>query len=128
MSIHDAIQRAEAILPGEPAADDEIDPRWQAIIAIGEYAETEPQPVWEFTQKWGSHPQEDLRAAIATCLLEELPECHFAAYFPDVERISVSGPLFAKMFLICRFGQAQEPKSAVRFERLAKRLRSAKLV
>ena len=123
LNVHEAIRRAEALLPGEPAAEDEQDPRWQAIIAVGEYIGTEPRAVWEFTRTWGGHPQEDLRAAIATCLLEHLLEYHFAAYFTEVERLSASDPLFADTFLTCRpFGQSQEPGNAARFERLRKRL------
>lgn len=128
MSIHEAIERAEALLPGKPAADGELDPRWQAIIAVGEYVETDPQPVWKFTRKWGRHPQEDLRAAIATCLLEHLLEYHCAAYLPRVERLSTFDPLFADTFLMCSaFGQAQESRNAARLKRLAKRLRSAQV-
>jgi len=124
MSVHDAIRQAEALLPGKPAADDQPDPRWQAIIAIGEYVETDPQAVWAFVQTWGMHPQEDLRAAIGTCLLEHLLEYHFAAYFPQVERLSASDPLFADTFLGCsKFGQSQELGNAARFERLKNRLR-----
>jgi hypothetical protein len=40
-----AIRRASAILPGRPASDAEIDPRWQAVIAVGEFVEAEPEAV-----------------------------------------------------------------------------------
>jgi hypothetical protein len=43
MTITEAIQKADKILPGIPAPDNEEDPRWQAIIAIGEFAETHPE-------------------------------------------------------------------------------------
>jgi hypothetical protein len=72
-----AIQEAEAILPGTAAPAGESDPRWQAIIAIGDFAETDPEPIWAFVVRWGNHADEDLRTAVATCLLEHLLEYHF---------------------------------------------------
>ena len=77
--MHEAIRDADILLPGEPVAEGQ-DSRWQAIITVGEYLETEPEPVWSFIRRWGCHPQEDLRTAIAVCLLEHLLEYHFAAY------------------------------------------------
>ena len=50
MSVNDAIREADALLPGQPLDAGE-DPRWQAIMAIGEYIESEPGPVWEFIRK-----------------------------------------------------------------------------
>ena len=41
--------------------------RWQAIIDVGEYIESGPELIWEFVAHWGTHPQDDLRMAIATC-------------------------------------------------------------
>ena len=55
MNVHEVIEKAHALLPGEPAAEGQEDPRWQAIIAIEEFVETEPQVVWEFVQIWGGH-------------------------------------------------------------------------
>ena len=74
--VFQAIQAAEAILPGVPAADGKPDPRWQAIIRVGEFVESDPEPLWTFALKWGKHPQADVRMAIATCLLEHLLERH----------------------------------------------------
>jgi len=64
MTVEDAIAAAESILPGHAAPDGEIDPRWQAIIAVSEFIETQPETVWLFARKWGGHADEDLRAAI----------------------------------------------------------------
>src|SRR5437763_13581729 len=94
------ILAAEALLPGEPVTEGS-DPRWQAIIAVGEYIESEPEAVWEFICRWGGHPQRDLRDAIATCLLEHLLEHHFATYFPRVEQMALADPLFGDTFLGC---------------------------
>ena len=85
MSVHEAIAFADRLLPGAPAADDAIDPRWQAIIAIGEHIETEPDAVWTFVRRWGVTPDDDLRDAIATCLLEHLLEHHGERLLPRVE-------------------------------------------
>ena len=84
--IDTAIARAESILPGVEAPDGvEEDPRWQAIIDIENHIESAPEPIWRFICRWGSHPDEDLRSAIATCLLEHLLEYHFQASFPLFE-------------------------------------------
>jgi len=119
----DAIRQADALLPGEPA-DERQDPRWQAIIAVGAFIESEPQPVWEFIRRWGDHAQEDLRVAVATCLLEHLLEHHFATYFPRVEAMALAKPLFGDMFLRCwQLGRCVEPDNAKRFRVLSERLR-----
>ena len=107
MSIEDAIREAESLLPGAPTPDDEEDPRWQAIIAVGNYVETNPNKVWEFVVRWGRNRQEDVRAAIATCLLEHLLEYHFKNIFPLVEAETKKNKLFADTFGTCsKFGQA----------------------
>lgn len=119
MTAHEAITQAEALLPGEPAPEGERDPRWQAIIAVGEHIETQPEAVWEFVARWGSHPQEDLRDAVATCLLEHLLEHHFEGFFPRVEARALTDPLFADTFLRCwQFGKSAESDHAARFEAL----------
>lgn len=122
MSAQEAICEAELLLPGEPK-EEGIDPRWQAIIRVSEYLKSEPEPIWAFIRRWASHPQEDLRAAIATCLLEHLLEYHFAAYFPQVEQAALTDPLFADTFLKCwPFGESKEPSNVERFKALQKRL------
>lgn len=112
MDVAEAIHQADAILPGEPV-DEGQDPRWQAIIAVGEFVQSEPEAVWSFIQRWGSHPQEDLRDAVATCLLEHLLEHHFTPYFAQVQRMALSDKVFADTFSRCwQFGQALEPGNA----------------
>jgi hypothetical protein len=118
MGVRKAIQAADALLPGEPAAAGQ-DPRWQAIIAVEEYIESNPESVWSFIRRWGGHPQEDLRDAIACCLLEHLLEYHFATYFPRVEQLALAEPLFGDMFLRCwQFGHAKKRGNAKRFTSL----------
>jgi len=57
-NVHEAIRKAEALLPGVPVNVGE-DPRWQAIIDVGVHLESEPQAVWECIRRWGSNPQND---------------------------------------------------------------------
>jgi hypothetical protein len=123
-SIHELTRQAEAILPGAPAPDGEIDPRWQAIIEIGRHVEAHPEEVWSFVSKWGGHEQEDLRTAIATCLLEHLLEYHFEEVMPRVEAAANTDPLFGDMACRCwKLGQAEEPGNAERFDRLCRQRR-----
>ncbi len=118
MDVHDAVREASFLLPGEPVDEGE-DPRWQAIIQVGEYIESAPEAVWNFICTWGGHPQEDLRMAIATCLLEHLLEYHFLIYFPRVEEQVLNDPLFGDMFSSCaQFGQAGEQGNTDRFKTL----------
>jgi hypothetical protein len=122
VGVAEAIREAEAILPGVPAEEGQ-DARWQAIIALGEFIGSEPEAVWAFVRRWGGHPQEDLRDAVATCLLEHLLEHHFAAYFPHVEQLALADPRFGDTFRRCwRFGQALEPGNAERYAALGARL------
>lgn len=123
VSVDEAIRAADALLPGVPA-DDGHDPRWQAVIDVGEFIESDPEAVWGFVRRWGNHPQEDLRAAVAACLLEHLLEYHYAAYFPRVEQFALADPLFGDTVRRCgQFGQTREPGHAERFAGLIERLR-----
>jgi hypothetical protein len=125
MGVREAIRKADALLPGVPVKVG-TDPRWQAIIAVQDYIKSEPEAVWTFIHRWGGHSQEDLRDAVASCLLEHLLEVHFEAYFPQVERLALSDSLFGDTFLRCwQFGQAEESENAARFEALKTRLRAA---
>jgi hypothetical protein len=125
MTVHEAITAADAILPGQAAPEGEIDPRWQAIIVVGEFIEQEPQAVWSFIVRWGSSPDDDLRTAIATCLLEHLLEHHFDAFIARVEDLALADPLFGRMVAMCwKFGRCEEEKRSERFDRLLHSLKS----
>ena len=124
VAVQRAVARAERILPGTPAPDGKRDPRWQAIIRLGEFIETQPEALWPFVERWGKHASADLRTAVATCLLEHLLECHFELLFPRVRRAALQSPRFADTFAGCwQLGQAKEPKNAARFKRLESQLR-----
>lgn len=124
MNVEEAIAVAERLLPGVAAPEGETDPRWQAIIQLGDFIETDAEAVWEFIGRWGCHEDEDLRAAIATCLLEHLLDQRFEEYFPKVEVAVRSHRLFARTFVTCwKMGQAKEPGNAARFDRLQEECR-----
>ena len=117
MGVREAIRRADALLPGRPSRG--TDQRWQAIIEVGEFIQTNPASVWRFIRKWGFHPQKDVRTAIATVLLEHLLEYHFDAYFPKVEKLALAQRRFGETFLICwQLGQSTISARAKRFSRL----------
>src|SRR5262245_57723691 len=116
------MREATGILPGTPAPDDELDPRWQAIIRVGEFIETHPEPIWEFVAIWGRHADPDLRAAVATCLLEHLLEHHFSSIFPRVEALALGDANFCKTVAQCfKFGQSADPKNSRRLDALLTR-------
>jgi hypothetical protein len=126
MNVHEAIENAEAILPGIAVPDGQEDPRWQVIIAIAAYIEDEPEPVWSFVERWGQYPDEDLCSAIATCLLEHLLESHFDLLFPRAERLALTNPWFAHAVGMCwRLGEAESPENAARMKELLTGLTSA---
>jgi len=128
MGVQKAIEHAERILPGQPAPEGREDRRWQAIIKVGEYIEDCPSEVWRFARKWGAHSNADLRAAVATCLVEHLLEYHFETIIPLVEEACDRGKRFADTTAICsRFGQADTPKNRRRFQRLLARIQKNSL-
>lgn len=124
MNVRGAIRKAEKLLPGTAAPEGEEDARWQAILVVGEFLRSDPEPVWRFIRRWGSHRDADLRAAVGTCLLEHLLEQHFDAFFPRVERAVGESKRFAEMFSACwKSGQSEQPGRAERFDALVRRVR-----
>lgn len=125
MSVQEAIAAAEALLSGEPAPDGENDPRWEAMIGVGDYVETHAEEVWVFVARWGTHDQRDLRMAIACSVLEHLLEYHFELVFSRVERLARDKQHFADTFCSCwEFGRTKLPENSARFDRLKDELRN----
>lgn len=117
-----AIRRAERILPGKPAPEGENDPRWQAIMRIEDFVETQPEAVWAFARRWGKHANPDLRSAIAVLLLEHLLEYHFDLIFPSVEGEVRTSKRFKDTLKRCwKLGQAKNPRNAAKIDRLLRR-------
>lgn len=124
MTVMEAIAAAELILPGEAVAENAEDPRWQAIIRVAEFIESDPQICLGFALRWDNHADEDLRSAIAACLLEHLLEHHFEEVFPQVEESARANKLFADTVCRCwAFGQSEDPGAAERFHQLVSALR-----
>jgi len=119
MTVAQAILKAERVLPGKEALEGELDPRWQAIIDVAEHIQERPDEVWRFTRKWGAHSNEDLRTAVAACLLEHLLEHHFDRLFPLVAEACRKSRRFAHTFNRCsEFGQTGSPRNRARFRAL----------
>jgi len=123
MSIDDVIRQANTAMAQPGDGDLPGDPRWQAVIAVGEHIPTDPDAVWHFLLHWASTADSDLHAALATCLLEHLLEQHFDTYFPQVERLAISDRNFADIFRMCwAMGEADVPANRERFDGLLARI------
>lgn len=121
MSVAQAIRKADRILSAKEAPEDELDPRWQAIIGVGDYIQQHRDEVWRFTRRWGSHANADLRTAVATCLLEHLLEYDFDRIFPLVSEACRQSRRFADTFSMCwEFGQTSRRGNLERFRDLKK--------
>jgi len=119
LTVEEAIEAAERLLPGVASPHGTNDPRWQAIGKIADFIPQEPEAIWPFVLKWGSHKDDDVSAAIATVLLEHLLEYHFDLLFPRIETAAKSNLWFGKTTKLCwKFRQAKEPTRAARFDRL----------
>jgi hypothetical protein len=128
MTVQEALAAAEQLLPGRPAPDGTEDSRWQAIIEVAMFAEREPEAIWPFVLRWGSDEDEDVRAAIATCLLEDLLQYHFDLLFPRVTSAAKSNEFFARTTAMCwKFGEAAEPTRAAQFDALRAEIRKARI-
>jgi hypothetical protein len=128
VTVQEAIAQAEKILPGHAAPDYEIDPRWQAIIEIGEFVKSDPEEIWHFISRWGIHSDDDLRTAVATCLLEHLLEYHFDAYFAKTKALVRKNSFFADTFSRCfKFGQSEESHNSQMFDKLKRECRLNKV-
>ena len=99
MSVTAAIERAKATLHRR-SVDEGRDPRWQAIIDVSEYLESEPEPIWSFIEELHDTKDEDLQAALATCLLEHLFQDH-PQYRDRAERLAARSPHFRHMLEMC---------------------------
>lgn len=94
-----AIDKAKRMLRCSPA-EEGLDPRWQAIIDVSEYLETEPERIWTFIEELHDTKDADLRAALATCLLEHLIDAH-PHYRARAERLAAESPEFRQMLEMC---------------------------
>ena len=58
---------------------------------IGESIHVDPEAVWDVVREFGDDPDNDMRMAVATCLLEHLLEHDFETYFPKVREEILNG-------------------------------------
>lgn len=124
--VHRVIAAAERVLPGRETKQGKC-PRWQAIIAVGEYIESDPIPVCDFALKWARRRGKDLGAAIHCCLIEHLLEHHFDLVFPRMREAARDNGRVAESLIGLwksrfRFGQVTEPKNTARLRRLSREL------
>jgi hypothetical protein len=75
--------------------DPDNDCRWQALIVVGEFVESNPTRVWRVVMQYGVSKVADIRTAVATVLLEHLLEHHFTQIFPRARRLAVRSREFA---------------------------------
>jgi hypothetical protein len=99
MGVSAAIEKAKATLGCEPVEEGR-DPRWQAIIDLSEYLRSDPEPIWTFIQDLHDTRDEDLQAALATCLLEHLFEEH-PQYRERAEVLAAKSPEFRNIVEMC---------------------------
>jgi hypothetical protein len=101
--------------------------RWQAAIALGEFAAPAPESIWPLVLKHGSGRHADARMAIATCVLEHILEHHFDTFFPRVAEAARSSCWFADTAGSCwLMGQSELPRNARRWKRLMGELRATR--
>ena len=102
----------------------EEDRVWQAAVRLGDFVEVAPNDVWTLVTKWGDSDNDEVRMALATCVLEHLLEHHFDRYFPLVEELALTNSRFADTFGSCwQFGQSDAPENAARMDSLNDRIR-----
>jgi len=119
LTLAEALARADAQLSAGPPPAGERDPRWPAVARLAAFIDDEPDAIWEFVARWGSDSDVQVRAAVATCLLEQLLDKHFARCFPLVESAVCRSRQFADTFLLCwPFGEASQEANLRRFDAL----------
>src|SRR5690242_12677743 len=98
--------------------------RWAGAADLGEYVFARPEQAWPLVVEFGSSALEDMRAAIATCVLEHILEHHFDTYFPmlvsEIEQ-SDNHYLADTLSYCSKFGQAREFSRATRWDSLIAR-------
>jgi hypothetical protein len=99
MTVFDAIAEAESLLHLKPVEKGK-DPRWQAIIKVGEFIESEPEMIWAFICESRQTNDEDLQQALACCLLEDLIEAH-PEYKSRAQDLASRDTDFQRLFEIC---------------------------
>jgi hypothetical protein len=102
--VYSYIDAAEGILRAPRAHSPEAtepDPHWQAVISVAEYVAEHPEECWAFSLRWSDSEDEDIRMAVATCLLEHLLETHFDRFYERALAAKASSGRFATTLASC---------------------------
>lgn len=93
--------------------------RWKAAIALSHVAASDPEIAWPLVIRHGSRRHADVRMAIGVCVLEDILETHFDAFFPRVAATARSNRWFRDSFSSCRpCGLARSPRNIKLWRRL----------
>jgi hypothetical protein len=88
---------------------------------VGEFVESDPASVWAFVRRWGISSDDDLRMAIATCVMEDLLEYHFDDIISRVEEAALADHRFGDMVSHSwKLSESEEPSRAARFDALVR--------
>lgn len=88
-------------------------------MKVESFVELDPDSVWAFIARWGTHRQAGVRTPVAVCLLEPLLKGHFDEYFPVVDALARSNRRFADTVTrIWALGEARAPRRAARLKAL----------
>ncbi len=124
VDLQETLSRAGALLAKTPVSESTSGQLWQAVVSVAQFVPSYPEETWDFASRWGRHRAEDIRSAIASCLLEHLLELHFQLIFPRIERAVREDKLFADTFLRCwKLGQSRRADNEARFDSLARECR-----
>jgi len=75
--------------------------RWQAMIVVGEFIEDRPHDVWRIVEQYGCSPDQDMRAAVATVLLEHLIEHGGDEAHQKAQGLAMRSELLANTLRMC---------------------------
>jgi hypothetical protein len=118
--VESEVRRGEQLLA---SADEKA--RWQGAELLGEFVETAPDLVWPVVACFGCSDDEDVRSAVATCILEHFLEHHFDRYFPETEQLARDSLPFADTVSRCwAFGETELPQNRARFDALVQSTRT----
>lgn len=94
--------------------------RWQSLLLLGYFVESNPELIWSQVLKWACVKNEDIRSGIACCVLEHILQHHFVEYFPKLKALIESGnKLLADTLSYCwKFGDTEKPANAKKFDAL----------
>lgn len=95
--------------------------RWQAMIVVGEYVKSQPERVWQIVEAYGAHRSADMRAAVATVLLEHLIDENPSCYRPRAETLAARSRVFSETLRTC-WCEDEWPQRCIATLRWAKRL------